>query len=53
MQRKKSRFLVFILSFIPGAGEMYMGFMKQGVTLMAVFAGIIAVAMLTLRYPHC
>lgn len=34
MIRKKNRFLTFIFSLIPGAGEMYMGFMKQGVTLM-------------------
>lgn len=44
MVSKKNGFFRFLWSFIPGAGEMYMGFMKQGVTLMAVFAGIIAVA---------
>ena len=37
-QQKKSKFFTFIFSFIPGAAEMYMGFMKQGVSLMAVFA---------------
>lgn len=37
-QQKKSKFLTFMCSFIPGAAEMYMGFMKQGVSLMAVFA---------------
>lgn len=41
MQRKKSRFLLFIFSFIPGAGEMYLGFMKMGVSLMLIF-GILA-----------
>lgn len=37
MTRKKNRFLTFIFSLVPGAGEMYMGFMKQGVTLMGAF----------------
>lgn len=36
-QQKKSKFFTFIFSFIPGAAEMYMGFMKQGVSLMALF----------------
>lgn len=39
MQRKKNGFFTFIFSLIPGAGEMYMGFMKQGVSLMTVFWG--------------
>ncbi|MDE6943688.1 MAG: GAP family protein [Lachnospiraceae bacterium] len=43
MQRKKSRFLVFLLSFIPGAGEMYMGFMKMGLSLMLGFMILAAV----------
>jgi TM2 domain-containing membrane protein YozV len=37
MTRKKSSFLTFCFSLIPGAGEMYMGFMKQGISIMAVF----------------
>lgn len=41
MRRKKNGFLTFIFSLIPGAGEMYMGFMKQGVSLMTAFWGII------------
>lgn len=44
MVSKKNAFFRFIWSLIPGAGEMYMGFMKQGVTLMIVFAGVISVA---------
>ena len=36
-QQKKSKFFTFMFSFIPGAAEMYMGFMKQGVSLMAIF----------------
>ncbi len=37
MTRKKSGFLTFCFSLMPGAGEMYMGFMKQGISIMAVF----------------
>ncbi len=37
MTRKKNGFWVFVFSFLPGAGEMYMGFMKQGTTLMGSF----------------
>lgn len=40
MIRKKSRFWTFLFSFIPGAGEMYMGFMKQGISIMVVFMAI-------------
>ncbi|HKL99860.1 MAG TPA: hypothetical protein VJZ06_08135 [Mobilitalea sp.] len=41
MQRKKSSFLAFICSLIPGAGEMYIGFMKKGMSLMLMFWGLI------------
>lgn len=37
MTKKKNGFLAFCFSLIPGAGEMYMGFMKQGASIMAVF----------------
>jgi hypothetical protein len=37
MIRKKSSFLTFIFSLLPGAGQMYMGFMKRGMSLMAAF----------------
>lgn len=47
MQRKKSRFIVFILSFIPGAGEMYMGFMKMGLSLMLGFMILTAIVGVT------
>lgn len=47
MQRKKSKFWLFILSLIPGVGEMYLGFMKMGVSLMLGFAGLIAFAAFT------
>ena len=39
MRHKKNRFWTFLFSLFPGAGEMYMGFMKQGVSLMTLFLG--------------
>ena len=42
-QQKKSKFFTFIFSFIPGAAEMYMGFMKQGISLMAMFMVCLAI----------
>ena len=42
---RKNAFIRFIFSLIPGAGEMYMGFMKQGVTLMSLFMGLIFLGM--------
>lgn len=44
MKRKKNRFLTFLCSLIPGAGEMYMGFMKMGLSLLTIFMGIIVLA---------
>lgn len=35
--KKKSMAFTFICSFLPGAAEMYMGFMKMGLSLMAIF----------------
>ena len=42
-QKKKSRFWTFCFSFIPGAAEMYMGFMKMGLSLMSIFIVIVFV----------
>lgn len=39
MRRKKNGFFTFIWSFVPGAAEMYMGFMKCGLSLMTLFLG--------------
>lgn len=47
MMRKKNGFFTFLCSLIPGAGELYMGFKKQGVSTMAVFAGVIALTSMT------
>ena len=34
---------MFLFSLIPRAGQMYMGFMKQGLSLMTIFATLCAV----------
>lgn len=41
MTRKKNGFFTLIFSLIPGAGQMYMGFMKRGLSLMGSLAIII------------
>lgn len=41
MKKKKNSFLTFIFSLLPGAGQMYMGFMKRGLSLMTLFFLII------------
>ena len=38
MKKKKNRFLLFCFSFLPGAGEMYFGLMKTGISLLSIFA---------------
>ncbi|MGH4118143.1 hypothetical protein [Clostridium sp.] len=37
MKRERSKFLTFCFSLLPGAGHMYMRFMKLGLSLMAAF----------------
>lgn len=44
MIRKKTGFFTFIFSFIPGAGEMYMGFFKQGASIMLTAFGLMALS---------
>ena len=41
---RKNKFLTFLFSLIPGAGQMYLGFMKRGVSLMLLFTVVIAIA---------
>ena len=41
--KKKNGFLAFCFSFIPGAAEMYMGFMKNGLSIMVTFAVLVSV----------
>lgn len=44
MTRKKNKLMTFLWSLIPGAGEMYLGFFKQGSTLMAAFFILLGIA---------
>lgn len=44
MNRKKSPFFTFCFSLLPGAGQMYLGFMKRGVSLMSSFFLIIFIS---------
>ncbi|MDF2802107.1 MAG: hypothetical protein K0S61_2010 [Anaerocolumna sp.] len=47
MKQKKSKFFTFIFSVMFGAGQMYMGFMKQGLSIMGCAMGIIAIGVTT------
>ena len=44
MTHKRNKFLTFCFSCMPGAGQMFLGFFKQGVSLMTVFFGIFIVS---------
>lgn len=44
--RQKGKFLTFCCSLFPGAGHMYLGFMKMGISLMVLFWGVIALGVL-------
>ena len=44
MIRKRSSFWTVLFSFFPGAGHMFMGFLKQGLSLMAAAMGLMFVA---------
>ncbi|WP_051656687.1 hypothetical protein [Butyrivibrio sp. AE3004] len=43
MRTQKRGFFNFLFAFMPGAAEMYMGFMKMGISLMAAFLGTIGI----------
>lgn len=47
MKKQKNRFWLFIFSLCPGAGHMYMGLMKMGLSFMLGFMGMIAVVSIT------
>lgn len=47
MTKQKKGLLLFICSLIPGAGEMYMGFFKQGISIMLMFWGTLGLETLT------
>ena len=42
MTKQKRGFWLFMFSLIPGAGELYMGFQKKGLSLMLLWWGCIA-----------
>lgn len=44
--RKKNGFFTFLCSLCPGAAEMYMGFMKNGLSLLVIFIVPIMVAII-------
>lgn len=44
--RQKGKFLTFCFSLFPGAGHMYLGFMKMGVSVMTLFWGIVMLGVL-------
>jgi uncharacterized membrane protein (DUF485 family) len=44
MLKKRGKLLTFIFSMLPGAGHMFMGFMKRGVSFMALFFLVIFIA---------
>ncbi len=41
---QKNKLLTVLFSLIPGAGQMYLGFMKRGVSLMGLFCAVWAVS---------
>lgn len=47
MKNKKSRFWTVVFSFCPGAGHLYMGFMKMGLSFLLGFMISIALVNLT------
>ncbi len=47
IRNKKNGFWTFCFSLLPGAGEMYLGFMKMGISLMGLFFAICALSSIT------
>ena len=47
MKKQKNKFLLFVFSLCPGAGHMYMGLMKMGLSFMLGFMGLVAVVGIT------
>lgn len=43
---KKSLFLTFCFSWIPGAGQMYQNYMKRGLSLMCIFGILFALGVM-------
>lgn len=47
MKKKKSKFWLFLFSLFPGAGHMYLGLMRMGLSFMLGFMVLIAVIAVT------
>ena len=47
MTKQRNKFLNFWFSLIPGFGQMFLGFMKRGATLMFYFAASLAISIAT------
>lgn len=45
--RTKNKFFTFVFACIPGAGQMYHGLMKKGVSLMVLFWGLAGLSLAT------
>lgn len=41
--RQYNRFLLFLCNCIPGCGQLYLGYMKRGLSLMLIFAGVASI----------
>ena len=44
---QRNKYLTFFFAFIPGAGQMYQGYMKRGLTHISLFCGVILLAIVT------
>ena len=47
---KKNGILTFLFAFVPGAGQMYQGYMKRGLSLITLFFLCIMAGMLLERW---
>ena len=44
---KKNGFLTFVFACIPGAGQMYYGYMKRGLSMITIFClGVVVAAII-------
>lgn len=44
MTKQRNKFLTFLFSLAPGCGQMFMGFMKRGISLLCFFCASIALS---------
>lgn len=50
--RYKNKFITFILSFLPGLGQLYLGFTTRGIVFLISSLGIMALGLLTALGMH-